>query len=165
MATWFVKLNQVTCNSGSSFTDRKSNNTFFSAATPATPLQRDPQLSWVTESFNEFFEQIVFVCDVDTTGLDPAQDLLDVAFKIGETVMKAYTAFPYGNLPARLEAMEELRSYIYKDETEDKKLAYFKTVSLITSRMFLKNSGRYCFGVRRRLRYLGGRFALYLGCY
>ena len=38
----------------------------------------------------------------------------------------------------------------------------------ITSRPFLKNGGRYCFGVSRhicRLRRLRGCFALYLGCY
>ena len=28
-----------------------------------------------------------------------------------------------------------------------------------------ENGGRYCFGVRRRLRRLRGCFALYLGCY
>ena len=38
----------------------------------------------------------------------------------------------------------------------------FFTDCFITSRPFLKNGGRYCFGFRRRLR---GCFALYLGCY
>ena len=38
-------------------------------------------------------------------------------------------------------------------------------VIIITSRPFLKNGGRYCFGVRRRIRRLRGCFALYLGCY
>ena len=33
---------------------------------------------------------------------------------------------------------------------------------VITSRPFLKNGGRYCFGVHRRLRHLSPRFALYL---
>ena len=42
---------------------------------------------------------------------------------------------------------------------------------LFTSSPFLKNGGRYCFGVRRRIRRLcrprrlRGCFALYLGCY
>ena len=36
---------------------------------------------------------------------------------------------------------------------------------IITSRPFLKNGGRYCFGVRRRIRRLRRCFALYLGCY
>ena len=39
---------------------------------------------------------------------------------------------------------------------------------IITSHPFLKNGGRYCFGVRhriRRLSRLSPRFASYLGCY
>ena len=39
---------------------------------------------------------------------------------------------------------------------------------VFTSRPFLKNGGRYCFGFRRRIRpprRLRGCFALYLGCY
>ena len=36
---------------------------------------------------------------------------------------------------------------------------------LITSCPFLKNSLRYCIGVRRRICCLCGCFALYLGCY
>ena len=42
------------------------------------------------------------------------------------------------------------------------------TSQLVTSRPFLKNGGRYCFGVRRRirrLRRLSPRFASYLSCY
>ena len=38
-------------------------------------------------------------------------------------------------------------------------------IILFTSRPFLKNGGRYCFGVRRRIRRLNPRFALYLGGY
>ena len=40
--------------------------------------------------------------------------------------------------------------------------------AIITSRLFLKNGGRYCFGFRHRIRHprrLRGCFALYLGCY
>ena len=36
---------------------------------------------------------------------------------------------------------------------------------LFTSRPFLKNGGRYCFGVHCRLRRLRPRFASYLSCY
>ena len=55
-----------------------------------------------------------------------------------------------------------------------KSVQYLKTVHIFinfyllpvfTSRLFLKNGGRYCFGFRHRIRCLRGCFALYLGCY
>ena len=63
------------------------------------------------------------------------------------------------------------------DRVEDFQLAIPRIVTgarngtnydLFTSRPFLKNGGRYCFGVRRRIRCprrIRGCFALYLGCY
>ena len=128
----------------SSFTEgrKKKRNLICSAATAATPLQSDPQLTWTIETFfQDVFDQIVFECNVNTTGLDPNQDLLDVTFKIGETVMKAYTELPYGNLPARLEGMKDF-SHVYEN-TEDRKLAYFKTVRVllhINSNLHIVNS-------------------------
>ena len=48
---------------------------------------------------------------------------------------------------------------------QNKSHLYNMFFSFITSRPFLKNGGRYCFGFRRRIRRLRGCFALYLGCY
>lgn len=83
----------------------------------------DPVLSWRVEDFVFSLKQIVFECDVNTTGLDPDQDILDVTFKLGQTVMKAYTNIPYDDLPAKLGGFGNF-PYEYKAETRSRKLAY-----------------------------------------
>ena len=47
-------------------------------------------------------------------------------------------------------------------------LTQYMLLQIFTSRLFLKNYGKNCFGIRRHIRCLcrpSPRFALYLGCY
>ena len=69
-------------------------------------------------------------------------------------------------MPGETEAMAFTDSYNHMECLGGMRLQSFLiNVHFVTSSLFSKNGGRYCFGVRRRIRRLRGCFALYLGCF
>lgn len=72
---------------------------------------------------------MVFLCNVNTSRLDPELDFLDMTFKLGDTVMMSYTALDYDELPIRLEGLRDF-SEQYNDDTKDQKFDYTKKVNI-----------------------------------
>ena len=85
-------------------------------------------LSWkVGPSSVGGLDEVIFECDVNTTGLDPQSDLLDVKFVLSGTDLKTFTALPYDQLPIQLFGTEFDTKY--NEETHDEKLTYNKKVN------------------------------------
>ena len=74
-------------------------------------------------------DQVIFECYVNTTGLDPQLDLLDIKFMISPgTELETFTARPYNELPVQLLG-HNVFGVKYTEETSDKKLAYYRKVN------------------------------------